>query len=84
MDGWTIGFAVGLAVVVVVVVLLTTMIVLARRLNRKAEAILEALHASRDNTNGLWRLPATNAAAERILAGAAAARQALAAQEQQG
>lgn len=81
MDGWTLGFTIGLAVVVVVVLLLLTMIVFARRLNRKAEAILEALHAAHDNTNGLWQLPATNAAAQRILAGAAAARQALHAEE---
>lgn len=76
--GWVIGFAVGAAVVVVVVVLLALMIVGVRAAAIKAEGILAALHAARDNTQGLWELERTNAAITRILAAAIAARQALA------
>jgi hypothetical protein len=77
MTGWTIGFAVGAAVVLVVVILLVTMIVLARKITARAEAILAALHTARDNTEGLWDLAATNAVADRIVGGAADARNAI-------
>lgn len=81
MDGWTLGFAIGLVVVAAVVVLLVLMIAYARRLNAEAEGILAALRDARDHTRGLWELPATNAAAERIVAGASAARRELDGQE---
>lgn len=76
--GWIIGFSVGAAVVVIVVVLLTMMIVGMRAAAIKAEAILAALHAARDNTQGLWELERTNTAITRILAAATTARVALA------
>jgi hypothetical protein len=75
MTGWLIGYAIGAAVVVVVVALLVTMIVLARSVNAKAAGIVGALHTSRDHTRALWGVTATNAAADRILASAAQARQ---------
>jgi len=77
MSGWAIGFAIAAVVVVVVVVLLLLMIVGARKVALKAEAILAALYEARDNTQPLWRLPATNATAVRIVTGATAAREAL-------
>lgn len=80
MSGWTIGFVVGAVVVVAVVVLLIAMILLARRINSKAEAIIAALHAARDNTQGLCDLAATNATADRIVDAATAAREGLGAQ----
>lgn len=75
--GWIIGFAVGTAVVVVVVVLLLLMIVGVRAAAIKAEAILAALHAARDNTQGLWQLERTNAEVSRILRAATVSRLAL-------
>jgi hypothetical protein len=81
VSGWAIGFIVGAVVVVVVVVLLLAMIVLARRVNAHAEAIIDALHAARDNTRGLWDLAATNAAADRVVGAAARAREGLAGRE---
>lgn len=77
MDGWVLGFAVGAAVALIVVVLLLLMIRGAKRVLGKAEAILAALHAARDNTAGLWELPATNAAVGRIVDAATDARIAL-------
>jgi hypothetical protein len=81
MDGWVIGFAIGGVVAVVVVVLLLLLIRGARRVLGKAEAILAALHAARDNTAGLWELPTTNATVTRITTAAGDARGAL---EQRG
>lgn len=77
MSGWVIGFAVGGVIVVVVVVLLLGMIFGARRAAAKAEAILAALHEARDNTLPLWQVADTSATATRIVAAAAAAREAL-------
>lgn len=77
MSAWAIGFTIGLVVVVVVVVLLLLMIVGARRVATKAEAILAALHEARDRTYGLWSVADTNATADRIVAAATAAREAL-------
>jgi hypothetical protein len=75
VSGWVIGFAIGGAVVVVVVVLLLALITLARHIAGRAEAILAALHAARDNTAGLGELTTTNRAVARINAGAVAARE---------
>ena len=77
--GWVIGWAIGAAVVVVVVVLLLTMIVLARKAAATAERIRASLGDARVNTLGLWGVTTTNRTAERIVANAAAAREALAA-----
>ncbi len=81
MDGWVIGFAIGGVVALVVVVLLLLMIRGARRVLGKAEAILVALQAARDHTDGLWELPTTNATVGRIVDAATDARVAL---EQRG
>jgi hypothetical protein len=83
VSGWAIGFAIGALVVVVVVVLLLLMIRGAMQTAERAEAILEALYAARDNTAALWGVADTNAAAERIVAAATNAREALAAKEAQ-
>lgn len=77
--GWVIGLTVALVVVAVVVVLLVLMIIGASRAAQKAEAILAALQDARDNTEGLWLLAETNAAASRVVGAATAAREHLAA-----
>lgn len=75
--GWVIGWGVGAVVVLLVVVLLVLMIRGAARAAGKAEAIVAALHDARDHTAGLWRVEATNQTAERIVAAATRAREAL-------
>lgn len=77
MNGWILGYLIGAAVVVVVVVVLLLMIRGARQTAEKAEAILAGLHATRDNTEGLWQVGATVSTAERIVAAAADARASL-------
>lgn len=74
MNGWIIGYLIGLVVVVVVVGVLLLMIVGARRTAEKAEAVLAALHDARDGTAPLWELATTVTTAERIVAAAADAR----------
>jgi hypothetical protein len=81
MNGWVLGFIIGGVVALAVVILLLLMIRGAKRVLGKAEAILAALHAARDNTAGLWELPTTNAAVGRIVEAATDARVAL---EQRG
>lgn len=77
--GWVIGYVVAGVLIVAVVVLLLMMIRLADRAAVKAESILEALEASRDNTEPLWAVDHVNTAVERITAGASAVREHLAA-----
>ncbi len=77
MSGWVLSWIIGGAVVVIVVALLLLMIRGAGRAAAKADAIVEALHASRANTAGLWRVADTNATAERIVAAASGTRRAL-------
>jgi hypothetical protein len=72
--GWAVGLAVGAALTIVVVVLLLLMIRGASRTADRAEAIVDALHESRDNTDGVWRLDVTNQTALRIVDAAGAAR----------
>jgi hypothetical protein len=81
MDGWVLGFIIGGVVALAVVVLLLLLIRGAKRVLGKAEAILAALYAARDNTAGLWELPETNATVGRIVTAATDARVAL---EQRG
>ncbi len=76
--GWVIGYVVGGALVAVVVVLLLLMIRGASRAVTKAESIVDALVASRDNTAPLWAVNDVNDAIERITAGAGAVREHLA------
>lgn len=77
MNGWILGYLIGGLVTVVVVVVLLLMIRGARRTAGRAEAILAALHDTRDATAALWAVGTTVATAERIVAAAAAAREAL-------
>jgi len=77
MNGWIVGIVIGAVVVAVVVAVLLLMIVGARRTAEKAEAVLAALHDTRDGTAGLWQLGTTLKTAERIVAAAADARQSL-------
>jgi len=77
VNGWILGYLIGLVVVIVVVAVLLLMIVGARRTATKAEAILAGLHEARDGTAPLWALHDTVATAERIVAAAASARTSL-------
>lgn len=72
--GWVIGYAVGTIIVLLVVALLLLMIRSAGRAGDKAEAILDALEATRDNTAPLWAVHDVNLAIERITDRAAAIR----------
>ncbi len=74
MNGWILGYLIGVVVVLVVVAVLLLMIVGARRTAAKAEAILAALEDARDGTAPLWELGATVSTADRIVAAAASAR----------
>lgn len=74
MSGWVLGYVLGAVVVLVVVLALLLMIRGARRTAGRAEAVLAALHDTRDGTEGLWQLAATVTTAERIVAAAADAR----------
>lgn len=76
--GWLIGYVIGGLLVAVVVVLLLLMIRGANRAAVKAEAILDALLESRDNTTPLWAVDDVNVAIERITDGAGAVRRHLA------
>ena len=77
MNGWILGYIIGAVVVLVVVAVLVLMILGARRVSEKAEAVVDALHDVRDNTEALWQLGATVSTAERIVAAAADARTSL-------
>jgi len=74
VNGWILGYVIGLVLVVVVVVVLLLMIAGARQSAAKAEAILSGLNDARDGTAPLWELGATVFTADRIVAAAAAAR----------
>ncbi len=77
MNGWILGYLIGLVVVLVVVGVLLLMIRGARLTAGRAEAVLAALNDARDGTEPLWQLADTVATAERIVAAAAAARERL-------
>ncbi len=77
MNGWILGIGLGAVVVAVVVAVLLLMIRVARSTAEKAEAVLAALHDTRDGTAALWQLGTTVKTAERIVAAAADARQSL-------
>ncbi len=77
MNGWILGYLIGLVVVAVVVAVLLLMIAGARRTASKAEAILAGLNDARDGTAPLWELCGTVSTADRIVAAAAAARKSL-------
>ena len=75
---WIIGYLIAGVIILLVVVLLLLMIRGARNAAIKAEAILAALHESRDNTAPLWETNNVNNAIERITEGAGVIRQHLA------
>lgn len=77
MNGWLLGYLIGLLVVVVVVVVLLQMIAGARRTASKVESIVNELNEARDGTEPLWQLAATVDTAERIVAAATLARERL-------
>lgn len=77
MNGWLLGYLIGLAVVVVVVAVLLLMIAGARRTASKVEMIVAELDDARDGTAPLWQLATTVDSAERIVAAATLARQRL-------
>ena len=74
---WTIGFAIAGAVVVVAAALLVTIIMLGRRIVVQAGNIIEALDATRENTNPLYDVAAVNHNIERITRGLRTAREGL-------
>lgn len=76
--GWVVGFLVAAVVVVLVVILLLLCIRWAHRAAVKAEAILQALHDSRENTEALWAVNDVNAAVREITDHAGGIRQHLA------
>lgn len=76
---WVIGYVVAGVIIVLVVVLLLLMIRGAHNAAVKAEAILDALIESRDNTAPLWEVNNVNRAIERITDGTGAIREHLAA-----
>ncbi len=77
MNGWILGYLLGLVVVGVVVAVLLLMIRGARRTAVKVEAIVAGLEEARDGTAPLWALHGTVATAERIVAAASSARTSL-------
>lgn len=56
MTGWVVGYVIGAVVVVLVALLVGTLIHLTRRIARQAAQIEEALEASRQNTDALWKV----------------------------
>jgi heme/copper-type cytochrome/quinol oxidase subunit 2 len=74
VNGWILGYVVGVIIVVVVVAVLLLMIVGARHTAEKAEAILDGLNEAREGTAPLRELWVTAHSTERILAAATAAR----------
>ena len=74
---WTIGFAIAGAVVVVAAALLVAIILLGRRIVVQAGNIVEALDATRENTNPLYDVAAVNHNIDRITRGLRAAREGL-------
>ena len=63
---WLIGSLLGAAVVLVAALLLLTIIVLGRRVVRQAGDIIDALDATRENTNPMFDVAAVNHNLERI------------------
>ena len=84
MNGWILGYLIGLGVVLVVVVVLLLMIAGARRTATKVEAVLAGLHDARDGTAPLWELAATVSTAERIVAAASTSRKRLTSEAPRG
>lgn len=78
MNRWVIGWGVGSAVVVIAASLLITIIALCRRIVGQAEDITRALDGARLNTNVLFDLTQTNAAAGSIAADLRTVREGLA------
>jgi len=74
---WVIGWGLGAAVVSIAASLLLTIIALCRRIVGQAEDITQALDGSREQTNVLFGLAATNAAVGSITADLRAVREGL-------
>ncbi len=71
---WTIGSLTGAAVVLVAAVLLLAAIALGRRIVGQAGDIMEALDATRENTNPMFDIAAVNHNLDRITRGLRTAR----------
>lgn len=78
MNGWLIGYIIGVAVVLVVAVLAITLILQARKIGNQAGLILEALIEARGNTQGLWEVDKVNRSLESVHLSARTARAVLA------
>ena len=72
---WVIGWGIGALVVSIAASLLLTIIALCRRIVGQAEDITQALDHSREQTNILFGLSATNAAVGSVTADLAAVRE---------
>ena len=68
MNRWVLGWSLGAVVVVIAASLLGTIIALCRRIVGQAEDITRALDGARKNTDVLFDLTTTNAAAASIAA----------------
>lgn len=77
MRGWVIGWGAGGAVVGIAASLLLTIIALCRRIVGQAEDITRALDGAREQTDVLFGLSETNAAAGSIAADLRAVREGL-------
>jgi len=76
-SGWYIGWAVGLLVVLIAAGLLLAVIAFGRRIAAQAADITVALDGTRDNTDALWDVRATNADVDRVTRQLAKAREML-------
>ena len=65
---WDLGWGIGATVVVIAASLLVAIVALCRRIVGQAEDITRALDGARENTNVLFDLTKTNAAAASITA----------------
>ena len=75
--GWIIGWGVGAVVVGIAASLLVTIIAFCRRIVGQAEQITHSLDRSREQTDALFGLTATNAAVGSITADLRAVREGL-------
>ncbi len=74
---WIVGWVIAFVVVAVAAILLLTAIALAKRIERQADTITEALDGTRANTDALWAVKSVNLNLDRVVRGLAAARKAV-------
>ncbi len=77
LSGWYIGWGIGIVLILVVAGLVLAIIVTAMGIASVAADATESLAESRDRTEALWQIKATNQVAADIVDGATQARKAL-------